>query len=139
MCQHSINECMQLSTQTCNVTMLLYFQVYTFAKSADSSFQVTKLTSGIPLTLTSSQCSSDGIKILNVHNFTHLFIRSQSNMSRIYYGYQEWKKGEWSKFVPIGDDDDHLAYDFDVVENTFVRVSKQNGCLLRQSSKHLHV
>ena len=80
------------------------------------------MSSDIPLTLTVSECSMDGIKIMNVHNLTHLFVRSQSNESRIYYSYQDWKKGVWSKFVPIADDKNHLKYDFDVVENTFVKV-----------------
>ena len=56
---------------------------------------------------------------------THLFVRSQSNQSRIYYSYQQWEKGVWSSFVPIGDDKNFLMYDFDVVVNTFVWVSAE--------------
>ena len=87
-------------------------------------FRVTKLTTAIPFTLSRAQCSVDGVKLLNAHNLTHLFVRSQTNQSRVYYGYQDWEKGAWSKFVAIGDDNNHLKYDFDVVENTFVNVSE---------------
>ena len=103
---------------------LCLFQLYSFVEGTDSSFRVTKLTTDIPLTLSRAQCSVDGVKLLNAFNLTHLFVRSQTNQSRIYYGYQDWNKGALSKFVALGDDKNHLKYDFDVVENTFVNVSE---------------
>ena len=73
----------------------------------------------------SPEFSRDGVKVVSTTttSMTHLFVRSQSNQSRIYYSYQQWEKGVWSSFVPIGDDKNFLMYDFDVVVNTFVWVS----------------
>lgn len=107
----------------CNNVCCL-FQVYAFTegKAGNDNFTVTKLTTNIPSSLPVSKFSLDAIKLLSVPNVTHMFVRSQSNRSRIYHSYQEWKSGTWSAFKPIGDDDNHLVYDFDVVINTFLKV-----------------
>ena len=104
-------------------------QVYSFSRKSDGkTFAVTKLSSNIPVNLPPNQFSLDGVKFVSTPNTnkTHLFVRSQSNTSQIYYSYQDWKTGAWSKYTPIGDNKHYLAYDFDVVLNTFVWVSLHN-------------
>uniref|UniRef100_A0A1X7SE35 Uncharacterized protein n=1 Tax=Amphimedon queenslandica TaxID=400682 RepID=A0A1X7SE35_AMPQE len=72
--------------------------------------------------LSTAQFSLDSVKFVRTQetNKTHLFVRSQSHKSRLYYGYQDWGSGEWSEVKPIGDSDLYLYFDFDVVVNTFV-------------------
>ena len=96
-----------------------------FTRQSDGTFALKKLTSDIPTDLPTSQFSLDSVKFVRTQgtNKTHLFVRSQSHKSRLYYGYQDWKSGEWSEFKPIGDNDQYLLFDFDVVLNTFVSVS----------------
>ena len=76
----------------------------------------------------------DGVKAVNANNLTHLFVRSQSSHSRVYYSYRDRSSGKWSKFVLIGDDKSSLIYDFDVVVNTFVNVSNNNKPFISLSS-----
>lgn len=96
-----------------------------FTRQSDESFALKKLTLDIPMDLSTTQFSLDSVKFVRTQetNKTHLFVRSQTHKSRLYYGYQDWSSGEWSEFKPIGDSDLYLYFDFDVVVNTFVSVS----------------
>ena len=89
-------------------------QAYGFFLESQNTFKVTKISSSIPCTKSRDEFSLDGIKFIKLHNRTHLFVRSQTNHSRIHYGYQEWSKGVWSSFDGIADDDNHLKYDFEI-------------------------
>ena len=109
-------------TNTHTHTHISYEQAYGFFLESQNTFKVTKISSSIPCTMSHDEFSLDGIKFIKLHNRTHLFVRSQTNRSRIYYGYQEWSKGVWSSFDGIADDDNHLKYDFDVAVNEFVEV-----------------
>ena len=93
-----------------------------FTHGGGTTFSVQRLSSSIPANLDPSRFSVDGVKVITANNFTHLLVRSQSNTSRIYYSYQNQSTAAWSQFEPIGDDKNHLQYDFDVALNSYVKV-----------------
>jgi hypothetical protein len=97
-------------------------QVYSFSRSSDNSYAVAKLSADIPAGLPPAHFSLDSVKTIDTYeyNMTHLFVRSQSNHSEVYYSFQDWKTGTWSKFTSIVKSNHFLAYDFDVVLNRFV-------------------
>lgn len=100
--------------------------MYLFSRQLQSNnYNVAKLSTSIPVNLPPTHFSLDSVKFVHtpITNKTHLFVRSQSNHSELYYSYRDWEKGMWSTFVPIGGSKHYLAYDFDVVVNTFVWVS----------------
>ena len=103
--------------------MLCCLKVYSFTLLANGSFAITKLTTTIPFNLQPTNFTRDSVKILKANDLTHLFVRSQSNQSRLYYSYKELA-GSWTKFVALGDDSNFLKYDFDVVFNNYVKVSR---------------
>ena len=96
------------------------FQVYVYKQSGAgaSSYTQTKLSASIPTTLQPSSFSLDPIQAITLSRNTHLFARSQSNTSRLYWS---WNNGsDWSGWVAIGDSSDYLAYDPYVAVNSLV-------------------
>ena len=98
--------------------------MYSFTLLANGTFAVTNVTYTIPVNLQPTAFTLDSVKILEANDLTHLFVRSQSNQSRLFYSYRN-SAGSWTKFIALGDNSNFLKYDFDVVFNNYVKVSMQ--------------
>ena len=89
-----------------------------YRQTGASDYTEVKLSTSIPTTLQSSSFSLDPIQAIVLSQNTHLFVRSQSNTSRLYWS---WNNGsDWSDWVAIGDNSDYLAYDPCVAINSLV-------------------
>ena len=89
-------------------------------KSA-AEFVLTKLSTNIPVNLSPSNFSLDAVQCVLLKNRIHLFVRSQTNSSRLFWSYSsENDTSDWSKCVAIGSSDERLHYDAYAVINTFV-------------------
>ena len=89
-----------------------------YSETEANDYTEIKLSTSIPTTLQPSSFSLDPIQAIVLSRNTHLFVRSQSNISRLYWS---WNDGSnWSDWVAIGDNSDYLAYDPCVAINSLV-------------------
>jgi len=108
--------------------------MYNQTGTGASSFTEIKLSTSIPTTLQPSSFSLDPIQAIVLSRNTHLFVRSQSNTSRLFWS---WNNGsDWSDWVAIGDSSDYLAYDPYVAVNILVNRLEVYGVF--QSGYLLH-
>ena len=110
------------------------FQVYMYHQTGITSFAETKLSTDIPTSLSPSQFSLDAVKCVVLKKATHIFVRSQINESRLYWSYGNGS--DWSKWVAIGDDSSHFAYDAFIAINTFVNRLEIFGVFLDGKLRH---
>ena len=96
-------------------------QVYLFSQNSGNHFTETKLSTDLPVNLQPSQFSLDPVKCIVLKNLIHLFARSQSSDSKVYWTYSNGSSPSlWSPWKYIGSGSDYLKYDPFVVINNFV-------------------